>query len=560
MSNRTPSDATDDSHLWRQKYLENLQQLELTETRWQEYAEALKKGLSRMSIAAQGVDGQLDPLLEKLRKSLRDDNGSKLLTIINDIGDCALNIETNRASYQGELQQTLTRLVEPFEVAELPSKAKKRFKSFSKASEQPPDYLTLAPMLREYHAALVGAMEDIGGILDKSKDKKSFWSRLSSGADEQVLTTVVEAPAPEKLKAEETIYVAPESSPDIDLMPLVSDIESLANAMGLPDAEDAAFQSCLSKLPNPVEVKDLENCLQLLLKAMRAAEKQERASFENFVQSLERQVGIIDGFISQERSRCETSHEDAQSLDSDVRVNLAQMEASIHDSNNLRELKGALEHQLSEIVVRMERYKDQEEIRYQEAKQQIETLETQIKESEKEVQDLRVSLVEQQIRAERDPLTRLPNRNAYEERLQQEVARWERLSHPLCLAVADIDKFKSLNDTYGHLAGDKVIKAVAKTLRSTLRKTDFVARYGGEEFVILMPESNLKIAEEVANRLREAVEKIPFHFNKGAIKVTLSFGVTKFCHQESPQQVFERADKYLYEAKEKGRNRVIAAE
>lgn len=126
----------------------------------------------------------------------------------------------------------------------------------------------------------------------------------------------------------------------------------------------------------------------------------------------------------------------------------------------------------------------------------------------------------------------------------------------LCLAVADIDFFKNINDSYGHLAGDKVLKIIARELVSRLREKDFIGRYGGEEFVIIMPDTRPADAEHVLNKLRLAIAAIPFHFEERQIQITISFGVVEALREDSPETIFDRADKALYKAKENGRNRV----
>ena len=158
-----------------------------------------------------------------------------------------------------------------------------------------------------------------------------------------------------------------------------------------------------------------------------------------------------------------------------------------------------------------------------------------------------------------DPLTQLPNRLAYDQRSQQEYARWKRYNNTLLIMVWDIDLFKQVNDTYGHQAGDKVLKVVATTLRKNLRETDFVARFGGEEFVSLMPETSLGGGFKVAEKIRATVEKLEFHYRGSNVQVTISCGISLFMENDTRESAFARADKALYQAKEQGRNRCVIA-
>ena len=123
------------------------------------------------------------------------------------------------------------------------------------------------------------------------------------------------------------------------------------------------------------------------------------------------------------------------------------------------------------------------------------------------------------------------------------------------MAVWDIDKFKNVNDTYGHQAGDRVLTVVAKLLSQQIRETDFVARFGGEEFVLLMPETPLDQARKVADNLRNSIEACEFHFKDQRVPVTISCGLAEFNDGDKAETVFDRADRALYKAKHSGRNR-----
>jgi diguanylate cyclase (GGDEF)-like protein/PAS domain S-box-containing protein len=154
-----------------------------------------------------------------------------------------------------------------------------------------------------------------------------------------------------------------------------------------------------------------------------------------------------------------------------------------------------------------------------------------------------------------DTLTGLPNRLNFDATLEQEITRCRRYDRPLCMAIADIDHFKLVNDTFGHQVGDAVLKHLAEFMRKSLRTTDYVARWGGEEFTILLPETNLDDAGELLNRLRVGVSNhvIP----EIGRAVTLSFGVTAGTKSDSPEDLLKRADRALYTSKQTGRNKVI---
>ncbi len=162
-----------------------------------------------------------------------------------------------------------------------------------------------------------------------------------------------------------------------------------------------------------------------------------------------------------------------------------------------------------------------------------------------------------------DGLTEIPNRRRFTRTLVDEWRRCQRRNAPLSLAILDVDHFKAYNDHYGHAAGDRVLCTIAKTLQESMRRSgDFVARYGGEEFVLLLPEMEAAAASKFVNTLCRGVEAlhIPHGYSSVSPWVTVSGGGTTETptdfHQEPPEDFFDSADAYLYEAKRRGRNRV----
>ena len=156
-----------------------------------------------------------------------------------------------------------------------------------------------------------------------------------------------------------------------------------------------------------------------------------------------------------------------------------------------------------------------------------------------------------------DPLTGLHNRQAMNRDLRRERSRALRLGRPSCFALADLDHFKSVNDTHGHAAGDQVLMATAECLLGALRPYDTVYRYGGEEFLICLPDVSAPMAVAVIERLRRALGSRSIALaGGGALSVTCSFGIAQVDPDATVEQIIERADQALYEAKRTGRDRI----
>jgi diguanylate cyclase (GGDEF)-like protein len=157
-----------------------------------------------------------------------------------------------------------------------------------------------------------------------------------------------------------------------------------------------------------------------------------------------------------------------------------------------------------------------------------------------------------------DPLTGLFNRRHLRERMDIEMSKARRHSRSLSALMADIDHFKSINDTYGHDAGDRVLVQVARTITESCRKEDIVARFGGEEFVVILPDSAATAALECAERIRKSIEHSAFEGIR--CPVTASLGATCFVASDTEDSLIKRADTALYQAKTAGRNRVVLHE
>ena len=158
--------------------------------------------------------------------------------------------------------------------------------------------------------------------------------------------------------------------------------------------------------------------------------------------------------------------------------------------------------------------------------------------------------------AEMDYLTGCLNRRSLEQRMKIELDRTQRGGDPLACVFFDLDRFKSINDDYGHEAGDAALKHTVKLIEDLLRSVDALGRYGGEEFVVLMPSTNLKGAVDAANRMRLALSRSSMEFQGRVIPLTASFGAAVLGPQEPLDSLVRRADAAMYEAKRLGRNRV----
>lgn len=304
--------------------------------------------------------------------------------------------------------------------------------------------------------------------------------------------------------------------------------------------------------------------LEDLYALITAAVEQERTEFQHFLNELNESLGQVQEYVQFSREQEGASRNSEKELDDAVRTQISDIAETVQVAEDIGELKSAVQGQLTTILSSMDQFKAMKSAQQESANEHTRALEERLRAMEAESKELRVHLAQQEQLASRDALTELPNRAAYDKRVTQEFLNWRStLTHTgqpgLCLAICDVDHFKRVNDTYGHLAGDKVLKILAKEISSRLRKTDFVARYGGEEFAIIMPATSLENAEQLINSVRLKIAKCPFHFKETQVQITMSFGLSCFEDLDTPEKVFERSDKALYRAKEGGRNQVCLA-
>jgi diguanylate cyclase (GGDEF)-like protein len=159
----------------------------------------------------------------------------------------------------------------------------------------------------------------------------------------------------------------------------------------------------------------------------------------------------------------------------------------------------------------------------------------------------------------KDRLTGLYNRVHMEEKIQEEFAYFLRNGRLFSLVISDIDFFKRVNDTFGHDAGDCLLKSIADVLQESIREFDIVARWGGEEFLFLLPEIDAEGAVILAERIRKRIEEQTYFYGNTELRATMTFGVSSIKADDTVEDVIKRADTALFDGKRNGRNRVMSA-
>lgn len=338
---------------------------------------------------------------------------------------------------------------------------------------------------------------------------------------------------------------------------VAASLRGLLDELDLPERHKPQGEALRERLVGGLNWYELVPVLDDLAVLVLAVTNSEHRDFAIYLKQLnERLVAFVASISAAQEGYSETL-ESARVLDDQLREQVSDLQNSVQDATDLDDLKRAVEKRLDGLLSTMNDYQRQRAAREEEVGGRLKVLVDRVATMEQEASAFRDHLEEQRQKALSDPLTGLPNRAAWSERLELEVARWKRYGGELLLAVLDIDHFKRINDNYGHLAGDKVLKIIAGEIAKRLRKTDFIARFGGEEFVLLLPATPLEGGQQLLDTLRSAIEQCPFHFKGEPVTITLSGGLVSFVEGEKDEQAFERADQALYRAKREGRNRIV---
>ncbi|AZZ73634.1 hypothetical protein CCX46_00280 [Pseudomonas sp. RU47] len=330
----------------------------------------------------------------------------------------------------------------------------------------------------------------------------------------------------------------------------------LLDDLTLPERHRPQAEAMRERLKHGLNWYELIPILDDLATLMLAITDSGQHEFEAYLQQLNERLEAFQSNLQAASEGHADNSSAARAMDTQIREQVDGLQTSVQEAADLEDLKHVLENHLEGLLGTMDQHQKQRDAREQEVATRLKSLSERVAHMEQEAQGFREHLEVQRQKALIDPLTGLPNRAAWSERLEHEIKQWQQHGNTLSLAMLDLDHFKRINDNYGHLAGDKVLKIIATVLRKRLRGSDFIARFGGEEFVLLLPATPPAIGAKLLETLRAAIEACPFHFKGERVTITISMGLATFRAGEHSDLVLKRADQALYRAKNAGRNRV----
>lgn len=572
---------------WREKYLDLIEQHERLEKSSESKQDQMRRALVIVSLLAEGQADSIDKPLATLRDAIKPQNDGRGLESSVQV----LQAEVSRFEQQWQLQadevlsslqkasKNLLRLPcssdEKRRIKEIVSKSKGHLKQWSGYGKQLKAWSELLSDLTIEQDPNTPTKENTGGFLSRLFHKPSSLeveentlepaetnqqqATQSDSVDsapskyELAQPSAVEALAPVSLSS-----LNPDDKPGYDQIEqeISNMLSNLLAQLVIPSRYNEQLATLKDKLMGKLNWYELVPLLEQVANLVIDALGDGQEEFEHFLQGLDQRLDTIQQLVNH-ASQGQINRSDARIVfEGMLEGQVDEIRSVVNSKNDLGELGHSISEHLGLIIQAMHAFSSEENHREGELTQQLSDMQLKLDEMEKLAESAQYAIEEQRKKAMHDALTGLPNRESYQQRLEQEMQRIKRYGGKLSLMVCDVDLFKRINDTYGHLAGDKVLKIIARSLQKNLRDSDFIARFGGEEFVALMPETSTDEAKIVAEKLRKKIEESPFNFKKEPVQITVSFGISEFAEGESVDNVFERADKALYKAKEQGRNQV----
>jgi len=507
----------------------------MTESSSDKLIEVLRKAVSRTSMLAEGNDPELDSVIRQIRQTInKGASAQEIQDVLNNAEPLLIQsdeTQINRAKQVRSALQELIDLLEKQGNKRVPQHEKKQLEAQIRSNWQISSQWPL--LLKDFLTLAENTLNQSEAETDPSKN--SFFKRLFNRQAESGTKT---------------------NNQEI-MMQISHTLAGLMNNLSLPSIYDEDIVDLKRALLGNNNIQQLSGLLDEVINFIMIVIGKTQESLTNYLTQLNKQLASINDSITTSYYSQQSLSESREGFNAKLQMQVEDTAQAINGINDLNGLKSLINDRLSTISTTMTEYRTLTLEQEKHSTQSITSLKNKVTRMEKDSVSLRSLLQEKLAQAMTDSLTDLPNRTAYQDTILPLCKVMQKTKKTICLAVCDIDHFKQVNDTWGHLAGDKVLRLVPKQIRSALLKEDLMFRYGGEEFVIAFPNTTFEQAMERAEAIRLAVAKTPFNMQGEPVSISVSIGVAELHAQEEPESLFSRADKLLYLAKEAGRNKVM---
>lgn len=541
MADDTASQQLDE---WKKKYYASLTALE----QQQGYDVLLQRSLGRLALAAQGLDPALDKQLKSLRDVLRGKKDQpEIEKILNKMEKAITQMEEATAKDNSQTSGEI--------VAELllSLTLTKQFKAEAKTLAK-----RLSPATNQ---AIPGLIPEVLALLDRAVNQIPIEKKSAFGFNLFGKSKLPKDQPASNPETELQIVAGELDSQSLNKIPSHRVLMDLLERLSLPTDLSKKATKIRHQIETGIDDAQLPSIINDIADIISTLGSQvvtEKHDYEKFLKSLTSRLNELDQRIRKTITEDATAFEQRKVMGKAVEEQVLGIRNEVEDANDLDVLKSTVSDRLDFLNQHFENYRKSDHERFTQSQQQIKELNSRLKAMEQESLVLRESAEKSRDLALKDALTGIWNRQALNEDLEKEYTRWQRYQKPLSLVVWDIDLFKRVNDEYGHAAGDKVLKTIARIFMQATRDADFIARFGGEEFVGIFPETRLEDALILANKIRVKVANSKFHYENKPVLITASAGLATFRPNDTIDDVFKRADAALYRAKAAGRNCCLA--
>ncbi|MCZ6805186.1 MAG: diguanylate cyclase [Proteobacteria bacterium] len=565
---------------WKKQYAQTLKELDVKEKEWGQQQQELLKTVLRLTFSFQGANDILDKKLLDLKEALKKSGDNFPLKEITQIVQAILKHKKDKDADTSRTNLLITNIIQLLsnnnQYEQYSDKVQEINNDIQNSSANPVSKLK----------PINDVISLINNASEKNKRKpdtfKVFLKKLSDHQDTDpslaklCKKSIALNNEKEKLKAInlciEKINVQTNSSKTekstvnskADIPETEFNIEHLVTLLDwitIPGKSQTKLDTLKQQLEQRKDGANTGNLLRRIALTISNAYMEIQAELnetENFLKKVTQQLNEITLQIADIETLENETFSHSVSHNSELEKQIKLIQSGVDEADTIEDIKKTINTRIEVLQNNMDQFISVEQNRKKQSDNHHKELVDRLSNMEAETEKLRQCIEVEKSKAYNDALTRIPNRMAFDERINHECQRWQRYNNKLTLCLVDIDKFKNVNDTYGHKAGDIVLRTVAEKCVSKVRKSDFFCRYGGEEFALILPETNLSAAITVAETLRESIERCTFQYGDKHVPITISCGLAEFKGTDNLDKVFKRADKALYKAKDSGRNCCIS--
>jgi len=560
---------------WKSKYQTLIDEIESKETEWGNIEAILRKTIARLSIASRGFDERLDGHLKDIQNLSRDHKDEKLALALEKftrevatLDDKPTITPIEGGKEPGNAVDTSSLLLELLQSIKFKDNQREQLKLICSELLKALAHGNTAADIKTHILSLSALINDNFAVPEKAKASDNIVLELIrlldlGEATQQVINanfSDIQSFSKSELNAlasivNKRILSSEESGAENNTINevLTTLLERLIVVQGSGHSASALQSRVLNGIEENQWPETLDEIVNSITDTLGKLNK-EKLELESFIINVTEQLGQITDVITADREDHQLDHEDRQSLHNLMQERVQTIHKKVESASDILQLRTVVVHNIDQIRAGVEDFMRSTNTRQTAIEARNNDLLEKISVMEKETEVLQQSLRENRKKLLFDSLTGVGSRLAYDENLQQELARWQRYSTTFCYVILDIDHFKVINDKYGHSAGDKALKITARMMFSQIRKSDSIFRIGGEEFVLLLPNTSIEQAEPLVKKLRDAIASSDIHCKQERVVLTLSAGLTEPKEDDSIITLYERADSALYRAKNSGRN------